>query len=82
MERLSILAPPPVTEALLGRFLGTIPDEPPPRMSLEQLERQYIQEVLVATSGNKSAAAEILGITRNTLYAKIKVYELSESEES
>ncbi len=35
---------------------------------LESVQRQYIHQVLKATGGNKRKAAEILGITRRTLY--------------
>ena len=47
-----------------------------PLMSLEQLERNYIAEVLDATRGKKSKAAEILGISRKTLLEKRKRYGL------
>ncbi|GGB40124.1 sigma-54-dependent Fis family transcriptional regulator [Oceanisphaera marina] len=36
--------------------------------SLETVQRQHIQRVLAATGGNKRRAADILGITRRTLY--------------
>ena len=41
------------------------PDGMPP---LETVQRSYIRQVLHATGGNKRRAAEILGITRRTLY--------------
>jgi transcriptional regulator with PAS, ATPase and Fis domain len=44
-------------------------------VSLRQLERQYIQEVLRQTQGNRSRAAEILGLDRKTLYRKLQEYE-------
>jgi two-component system response regulator AtoC len=40
-------------------------------LSLEQIEDRYIREVLDATQGNISRAAEILGIDRRTLYRKL-----------
>lgn len=43
-------------------------------MSLQDLERNHIQRVIEHTGGNKKKAAEILGIERCTLYAKIKSY--------
>jgi DNA-binding NtrC family response regulator len=46
--------------------------------TLEEKERAYVAEVLRLTGGNKSAAAEILGITRATLYAKIRSDERPE----
>ncbi len=36
--------------------------------SLETVQRNYIHQVMHATAGNKRRAAEILGITRRTLY--------------
>ncbi len=36
--------------------------------SLETVQRNYIHQVLTATQGNKRKAAELLGITRRTLY--------------
>lgn len=44
--------------------------------SLEELERNYIAEILDYTRGRKSKAAEILGISRKTLLEKRKKYGL------
>jgi DNA-binding NtrC family response regulator len=46
------------------------------RMSLEDVERAYIAEILDFTRGKKSKAAEILGISRKTLLEKRKKYRL------
>jgi transcriptional regulator with PAS, ATPase and Fis domain len=40
-------------------------------LSLAAIERQYVQRALAATGGNRSAAAQILGIDRKTLLRKI-----------
>ena len=48
--------------------LGTALDD---GLSLEEVERAYVQRVLEAQGGNKAAAARILGITRRTLYRKL-----------
>lgn len=40
--------------------------------SLETVQRQYIHQVLAAADGNKRRAADILGITRRTLYRWIE----------
>lgn len=42
------------------------------RLSLDQLEKEYIRKILVQVGGNKSRAAEILGLDRKTLYRKLK----------
>ena len=44
------------------------PSEPDGMPPLETVQRNYIHQVLHATGGNKRRAAEILGITRRTLY--------------
>ncbi|MDA8084609.1 MAG: sigma-54 dependent transcriptional regulator [Nitrospiraceae bacterium] len=41
-------------------------------LSLSQLERKYIGHVLEQTGGNKTRAAELLGVTRKTLREKLK----------
>jgi DNA-binding NtrC family response regulator len=43
-------------------------------LRLEQRERETILQALVDTRGNKKKAAEILGIQRPTLYAKLRRY--------
>jgi two-component system, NtrC family, response regulator AtoC len=45
-------------------------------LSLAQLEAAYIAETLLATGGNKSECARVLGISRKNLYEKIARYEL------
>jgi transcriptional regulator with PAS, ATPase and Fis domain len=45
-------------------------------MSLEDVEKQYITEVLKQTRGKKVKAAKILGISRKTLLEKRKKYGL------
>jgi len=44
----------------------------PLKERVDELERQAIREALAVTSGNKTRAAELLGITRNGLNLKIK----------
>jgi transcriptional regulator of acetoin/glycerol metabolism len=39
-------------------------------------EREAIEKVLAIFNGNISKAAKNLGISRNTLYAKIKTYDI------
>jgi len=43
-----------------------------PWLTLEEMEDRYIREVLEATGGNISRAAEILGIDRRTLYRRLE----------
>jgi DNA-binding NtrC family response regulator len=46
------------------------------KMSLEDIERNYISEILEHTRGKKTLAARILGISRKTLLEKRKRYGL------
>jgi len=43
-------------------------------VNLESLERWAINEAMKRTAGNKSAAAELVGISRETLTNKLKKY--------
>jgi len=45
-------------------------------VSMEALERGYMEYVLRRLKGNKSRAAEVLGIDPSTLYRKLKRYGL------
>jgi DNA-binding NtrC family response regulator len=44
------------------------------RMTVHELEREYIVETLRLTGGNKSRAAAILGLDRRTLHRKLDEY--------
>lgn len=44
------------------------------QLSLEDLERKHIQEVVEQEGGNLVIAAERLGVSRQTLYNKLKKY--------
>jgi DNA-binding NtrC family response regulator len=42
--------------------------------TVSQLEKEYIKKVLLEVGGNKSKAAEILGLDRKTLYRKLQEF--------
>jgi len=73
IERLTILAPndridsESVNDALEAMDAHDVPVE-----TLAEAEGEQIRRVLAATGGNKSRAAQILGIERKTLYRKLE----------
>jgi DNA-binding NtrC family response regulator len=64
--------PDRVRDAVLVR--ATVVEAGSRPMPLADLERAYILEILRFTGGNKSRAAEILGLDRKTLYRKLQEY--------
>jgi len=54
------------SQVVLG---GNNPEE---MLTLEDVERQYVEHVLKTVNGNKSVAARILGLGRRTLYRKLE----------
>jgi two-component system response regulator HydG len=85
LERAAVLSAGSVirTEALPDRVreapkarLGA--DEAPSNPTMEVVERAYIQWVLQAEGGNKTRAAEVLGIDPSTLYRKLNRYGIGE----
>jgi len=73
MEKVVILAPGPTLDGEEARL--AIEDMDPherPVESLADAEAEQIRKVLGATGGNKSRAAQILGIERKTLYRKLE----------
>jgi two-component system, NtrC family, response regulator AtoC len=87
LERALVLAvgsnriePEHLPPALRSSSAARAPREDPGAgiLTLEELERQYIERALHLTHGNRTVAAEKLGISRATLHNKIKSYGLQE----
>ena len=78
IERACILCDGPLLD--LASLPLELQGEPEQKMGaiydLEEVEREHIRRVLTHTGGNKTLAAELLGIGLTTLYAKVKKYEL------
>jgi two-component system response regulator HydG len=78
MERLTVLAAGPSLTAgdfkqfCLSTLVEEVADLAP--MSLAEAERLAIERALAATGGNKTQAAQFLGITPKTLNAKLTLY--------
>jgi len=50
--------------------------------SVDEMERELIQQTLAATNNNKTRAAELLGISLKTLHNKLKEYGARRGEDS
>ncbi len=85
VERAMILAPGEVLTAKDLALKGASSEAAPPpgrpladqpSLDLEQAERAFIVEALARTGGNQSRAAELLGVTRDTLRYRLKRHGL------
>jgi DNA-binding NtrC family response regulator len=74
--------PAPLAQGLGARTIA-LADDTPLQTTLPQaiaeLEGRAIRAALLATGGNKVAAARMLGIARATLYEKLATLESPES---
>lgn len=85
LERAAVMSPSDVLDAgsLPERVreapqIQLVDEAPPPNPTMEVIERAYILWVLEAEGGNKTRAAEILGIDPSTLYRKLNRYGIGE----
>lgn len=51
-------------------------DDPADFVPLQEVERRYLLRVLEAVGGNRTRAAQILGVDRKTLYRKLQEYRV------
>jgi DNA-binding NtrC family response regulator len=65
--------PAPLATAIDGQPFADLP-------TLEELERRYLRYVVNAAAGNRTRAAEILGIDRRTLYRMAERYGIAFDE--
>jgi DNA-binding NtrC family response regulator len=83
LEECEVILPEHLSQKLrgsssLGRARGLMDRSTRP---LADVEREHIWRVLEETDGNRTRAAEILGITRQTLLNKLKGYDHADSAE-
>jgi two-component system response regulator HydG len=77
VERLTILAQGGrIDAAAVQQALTAMESREDPVETLAEAEEEQIRRVLAATGGNKSRAAQILGIERKTLYRKLERMKL------
>ena len=66
----------------LQRLREALGEGAPPPEPLESVERRQIAAMLRHTGGNRRKAAQLLGLARSTLLAKIRRYKLEPSSET
>lgn len=76
IERCLLLDTPPgaCMSGLMTDNFATAGELMPASKKLEDIEKQHILQVLGEESGNKSAAARVLGISRKTLERKVQLW--------
>ncbi|MHC4355137.1 MAG: sigma-54-dependent transcriptional regulator [Planctomycetota bacterium] len=75
-DRLDVQDIPPEISQRRQLVAGSRPTAGLGAVSLDELEKQAIEETLAKTNGNREKTAKILGIGERTLYRKIKEYNL------
>jgi two-component system, NtrC family, response regulator HydG len=60
---------------------GELSLDVPPSLNWDDLERWAVERALKQTSGNVSQAASVLGMSRDTLYGKLKKWGIQRSSE-
>jgi len=65
----------------LQRLREALGESAPPPEPLESVERRQIAAMLRHTGGNRRKAAQLLGLARSTLLAKIRRYGLEPGSE-
>lgn len=81
MCRDAVIAPEDLPPSVVHPSSGREPSLPSPlETSLRDIERAHIQRVLQSVNGNRSHAAEILGISSTTLWRKLKEVEQDASD--
>lgn len=65
-----------------AELVGRVPLKDLVRESTDLIEKRCIEAALGITGGNRASAAEMLGLSRQSLYVKLRRYEIGEDEES
>jgi transcriptional regulator PpsR len=70
----------PRTTEQLTELVGRVPLREIVRETTDVIERMCIEAALNLTSNNRASAAEVLGLSRQSLYSKLNRYDLGSSD--
>lgn len=70
------IGPGQLPDHIQGQNVGTFRCEIPPYMTLEEIDREAIEQTLERTGGNVKKTAQMLDLHRPTLYRKLRKYGL------
>ena len=77
-DETSALAPKSIDQ--LTQLVGRVPLKDLVRESTELIEQLCIQSALKLTNNNRASAAEMLGLSRQSLYVKLRRYSLDDED--
>ncbi len=81
------LSPSPETDSLraalasMNETVGKTPLRKLVKSTVEVVEQHYVRAALQLADGNRTTTAEILGLSRQSLYAKLDRYSIGEKEQ-
>ncbi len=76
-EELTVDDLPPKVRDYRPSHVVVAASDPAELVTLEEVERRYIERVMEAVGWNKTEATKVLGIDRSTLYRKLERYHLA-----
>ena len=81
-DRIMVEDLPQTVRAYRRSRVPSAPDDLSELVPLAEVERRYVLRVLEAVGGNKTSAAQMLGVSRKTLYRKLEEYGACGREEA
>jgi DNA-binding NtrC family response regulator len=75
-EELTVEDLPPKVRDFKPSFVVVATEDPTDLVTMDEVERRYVQRVMEAVGQNKTQAAKVLGFDRTTLYRKLERFKL------
>ncbi len=79
-EELTVEDLPPKVRDYKPSFVVIATEDPSDLVTMEEVERRYVQRVMEAVGQNKTQAAKVLGFDRTTLYRKLERYRIGTNQ--